>query len=74
MVDLGRRYELRAIATQGRRMPPDHVTEYLLQYSDDGEGWRTYTSQAGEEEVLFCFLDKILFYIQLVWQVFGKFV
>lgn len=50
--NLGARYELRAVATRGRRMPPDHVSEYMLQYSDDGEGWRTYTTRAGEEEVL----------------------
>lgn len=51
VVDLRKRYELRAMAMQGRRSPPGHVTEYMLQYSDDGEGWRTYSTQAGEEEV-----------------------
>ncbi|GBP09577.1 Neurexin-4 [Eumeta japonica] len=50
-VNLTKRKELRAIAIRGRYGSNDYVTEYVLQYSDDGESWRTYSSQKGDAQM-----------------------
>lgn len=52
-MDLGGRYEIRSIATQGRSRSSSYVTEYIVQISDDGEGWRSVTDPHGEAEVPF---------------------
>lgn len=52
IVDLGNRYEIRSIATQGRRGTSEYVTEYIIEYSDDGEGWKSFHDFDGETEVL----------------------
>lgn len=43
--------ELRAIATRGRYATDEYVTEYMLQYSDNGEGWRAIPTADGYEQV-----------------------
>lgn len=48
-MDLGGRFEIHAIATQGWRH--EFVTEYIVEYSDDGEGWRSYHNSDRENEV-----------------------
>ena len=45
--------QIRSIATQGKASSDDYVTEYFVQYSDDGEGWTNYVDSTGEIEVLF---------------------
>lgn len=50
-IDLGTRAKVRAIATQGQARTKEFVTEYILQYSDDGQVWRSYTGNTGEIEV-----------------------
>ncbi|XP_041970280.1 neurexin-4 isoform X2 [Aricia agestis] len=46
-INLQKRKELRAIATRGRFATHEYVTEYMVQYSDDGEGWRTVSGADG---------------------------
>lgn len=54
--DLGGRYEVRSVATRGRSGTREYVTEYIVQFSDDGEGWRSFAGDQGVEQVhLFCF-------------------
>ncbi|XP_031336350.1 neurexin-4 isoform X3 [Photinus pyralis] len=50
-MELGGRFEIRSIATQGRSHPRGYVTEYIVQTSDDGEGWRSITDPYGEAEL-----------------------
>lgn len=47
--------EIHAIATQGLHASEQFVTEYSLQYSDDGQAWRNIISSVGETEVLIFF-------------------
>ena len=51
-MDLGGRYEIRSMATRGRAHTNEYVTEYIVQYSDDGQAWISYESQDGVDEVL----------------------
>ncbi|CAB3222790.1 unnamed protein product [Arctia plantaginis] len=46
-VNLMKRKELRSIATRGRYATDEYVTEYMLQYSDDGESWKLVASADG---------------------------
>lgn len=55
-LDLGDQYEIRSIVTQGLSKTQEYVTEYIVQFSDDGEGWRSYSNPQGETEVRFLFL------------------
>ncbi|KAL0271077.1 UNVERIFIED_CONTAM: hypothetical protein PYX00_008294 [Menopon gallinae] len=50
-MDLGSRYEIRTIATQGRTNTNEFVTEYVLQYSDDGQAWKTFINSEGDIEM-----------------------
>ncbi|XP_049821647.1 neurexin-4 isoform X1 [Aethina tumida] len=50
-ISLGGRFEIRSIATQGRSGTREFVTEYVVQFSDDGEGWRSFTDSQGETEM-----------------------
>lgn len=49
--DLGEVRTINKIATLGRPHTNEFVTEYIIQYSDDGELWRTYVSPGGEVQV-----------------------
>ncbi|XP_051971628.1 contactin-associated protein-like 5 isoform X1 [Xyrauchen texanus] len=44
-IDLERRTEVTAIATQGRYGSSDWVTRYLLMFSDTGHNWRPYRQE-----------------------------
>ncbi|EEB13815.1 Contactin-associated protein 1 precursor, putative [Pediculus humanus corporis] len=50
-IDLGARVKIRAIATQGQSNTKECVTEYILQYSDNGQLWRSYSGNTGEAEM-----------------------
>ncbi|XP_012266909.1 neurexin-4 isoform X2 [Athalia rosae] len=50
-VELGDRYEIRSIATRGRDHTNEYVTEYIVQYSNDGQAWTSYESQDGVDEM-----------------------
>ncbi|ESO94302.1 hypothetical protein LOTGIDRAFT_118711, partial [Lottia gigantea] len=50
-VDLGQRYIITSVATQGRRGSDEFVTEYFLEFSDDRETWRIYTNEYGIPEM-----------------------
>lgn len=53
IIDLGGRKEVRSVATQGHANTLNYVTEYIIQFSDDGQAWRSFTDQRGETEVRF---------------------
>jgi len=43
-IDLGARYYVTGVATQGRRAAKEYVTIYNIMYSDNGHNWFYYTS------------------------------
>lgn len=49
--DLGERRLIRRVATAGRRRTHEYVTEFVVQFSDDGENWRSYVNPNGEAQV-----------------------
>lgn len=48
-VDLGRKYRLRAIATQGTFNSYDWVTKYTLLYGDRPDSWTPYVMKGGNQ-------------------------
>ncbi|XP_076010526.1 contactin-associated protein-like 4 [Genypterus blacodes] len=46
-VDLGRRTQITAVATQGRYGSSDWLTAYLLMFSDTGHNWRQHRQEDG---------------------------
>lgn len=42
---------IKKIATLGRGNTKECVTEYIIQFSDDGEMWRSYVNPDGEVQV-----------------------
>uniref|UniRef100_A0A1A9W560 Neurexin-4 n=1 Tax=Glossina brevipalpis TaxID=37001 RepID=A0A1A9W560_9MUSC len=50
-IDLGDKRTTRKIATMGRRFTNEFVTEYIVQYSDDGEYWRSYVNPSSEPQM-----------------------
>lgn len=44
-VDLGRRTQIAAVATQGRYGSSDWLTGYLLMFSDTGHNWRQHRQE-----------------------------
>ncbi|XP_059490529.1 neurexin-4 isoform X2 [Neocloeon triangulifer] len=44
---LPRRKKVTAVATAGRARTKEYVTEFILQYGDDGENWQSYISASG---------------------------
>lgn len=51
---MGGRNMVTKIATQGRvsSSTNEFVTEYVVQYSDDGQTWRSYVNTDGEVQVI----------------------
>jgi len=52
-INLDDRKEIQLIATHGQAGTSEFVTEYIVQFSDDGEGWKSCASSTGEPEVQF---------------------
>ncbi|PVD37242.1 hypothetical protein C0Q70_04237 [Pomacea canaliculata] len=50
-IDLGRQYIVTKLHTQGRRGSDEYVSEFFLEYSDDGRTWRQYTNRFGIAEM-----------------------
>lgn len=50
-IDLGGRQLIKRVATKGRSETEEFVTEYILQYSDDGMQWRSYIEPSGDPQV-----------------------
>ena len=44
-VDLGARYYVTAVSTQGRRAAKEYVTVFNIMYSDNGHNWFHYTDE-----------------------------
>ncbi|CAF1595924.1 unnamed protein product, partial [Didymodactylos carnosus] len=44
-IDLGRRFVVTAVATQGRRAAKEYVTVFNIMYSDNAHNWFYYTNQ-----------------------------
>lgn len=40
------------MATRGRSNSHEFVTEYIVQFSDDGEGWQSYCDEDGIDKVI----------------------
>lgn len=49
--DLGHKRTITKVATLGRSHTNEYVTEFVVQYSDDGEMWRSFVTSAGEVQV-----------------------
>lgn len=49
--DLGEKRTVTKVATLGRSYTNEYVTEFVIQYSDDGEMWRSFVTPAGEVQV-----------------------
>lgn len=56
-LDLGDTRTITKISTLGRAHTNEFVTEFIVQYSDDGELWRSYISTGGEIKVKNADLD-----------------
>lgn len=56
-INLVARKELRGIATRGRYATEEYVSEYMIQYSDDGESWREVASTDGYVQVKGCMIN-----------------
>lgn len=50
-IELGDTRMIRKVATFGRSNTNEYVTEYIVQFSDDGELWRSYVARDGEVQV-----------------------
>ena len=44
-VDLGSRYYVTGVSTQGRRAAKEYVTVFNIMYSDNGHNWFYYTDE-----------------------------
>ncbi|XP_037041687.1 neurexin-4 isoform X2 [Bradysia coprophila] len=49
--DLGEKKMIKKIATLGRANTKECVTEYIIQFSDDNEQWRSYVNPDGEVQM-----------------------
>lgn len=52
-VNFDGRKEVVSVATQGRTSTLEYVTEYIVQYSDEGEIWQSVSDPFGDIEVSF---------------------
>ncbi|XP_029633411.1 neurexin-4 [Octopus sinensis] len=50
-INLGQRYIITAVGTQGRQGTEEYVSEFMLETSDDNNTWRMYTNELGIDEV-----------------------
>lgn len=50
-IGLGETRMIKKIAILGRSHTNEFVTEYIVQFSDDGELWRSYVARDGEVQV-----------------------
>lgn len=48
---MGDRKIINWIVTKGRAFTSEWVTEYIVEYSDDGQQWKTVTDHSGNNEV-----------------------
>lgn len=70
-VDLGVRTQVTGVLTQGRNAYGQWVTEYKVQYGDDGVNWQFVMTANGQSEQVgirpsYCsFLGCIIYYISL---------
>lgn len=62
---MGVQQKIQKIATLGRPNTNDFVTEYIIQYSDDGEYWRSYVDMTGEPQVFQLSYQHFLKYVFL---------
>ncbi|GAB1600199.1 neurexin-4-like [Argonauta hians] len=50
-IDLGQRYIITSVETQGRQGTEEYVSEFMIETSDDNNTWRMYTNELGIDEV-----------------------
>lgn len=51
MVEFSDRMKICSISTQGQSSTLEFITEYYIQYSDNGQGWKNIEDSNGEIEV-----------------------
>lgn len=54
------------MSTLGRPNTNEFVTELVIQYSDDGDSWKTYSDTNGQEQVDLNSSNKLLTSITLM--------
>ncbi len=52
-IDLGSRYYVTGVATQGRRAAKEYVTIFNIMYSDNGHNWFHYTNE--DKIIMVCY-------------------
>jgi hypothetical protein len=62
-IDLGSRYYVTGVATQGRRAAREYVTIFNLMYSDNGHNWFYYTN---EDKIIVVRCDLIEYFHQKI--------
>lgn len=50
-IEFSNRMKVCSISTQGRSSTLEFVTEYYVQYSDNGQGWKNVEDSNGQIEV-----------------------
>lgn len=50
-VEFSTKMKVCSISTQGRSSTLEFITEYYVQYSDNGQGWKNVEDSHGEVEV-----------------------
>jgi len=73
-IDLGSRYYVTGVATQGRRAAKEYVTIYNLMYSDNGHNWFYYTDEDKiivvcyiNKKIFFCFVSNLFLFLEFCW-------
>lgn len=51
IVEFSTKMKVYSISTQGRSSTLEFITEYYIQYSDNGQGWKNVEDSHGEVEV-----------------------
>lgn len=51
IVEFSTKMKVCSISTQGRSSTLEFITEYYIQYSDNGQGWKNVEDSHGEVEV-----------------------
>lgn len=51
IIEFSNRMKICSISTKGRPSTLEFITEYYIQYSDNGKGWKSVKNLHGEIEV-----------------------
>lgn len=65
-IELDSIQEVHKVATQGRSSTLEFVTEYIVQYSSDGQTWTSVTDPSGNIEVLIDIIELFHWFVSCV--------